>query len=252
MSLVDGARGAVAAAVKTFVDELEAGGREDRAVLLNLREEDRLPKTRRAAFQKALAAATGTAPDKLREACKSGGRALRVLAKKRPKVQPEWRTYMTLDKLQRHGFVSGAAVDPSAAPPRLPLTRRWGSDGAGNEYPFWITTMTDGGDADEVRDRLGLAHLPAGEVLYRVAVHVDDKKRPLHVPSAIDAGFSPPWRRPPKSHSEPWGLTRDLRDDRPAEPELLATPNDADERSAHQVGLLRRSPPTDYLVKRIP
>lgn len=251
MSLLDGAKGTTAAAVKAFADELEAGGREDKAVLLNLKEEDRLPQARRAAFQKALETSTGTPREKLRAACSGGGQALPVPTKKRDAVKTEWRTCMTLDKLQRYGFASGAAVAPTEAPPRVPLSRRYGSGPKGESYPFWITNMTDRSNPDEVRDRLGLAHLPAGEMLYRVGVRVDEK-RPLHIPSAMDAGFSPPWRRPPTTHAEPWGLTRDLRDDRPAEAELLATPSDDDEKHAQKIGLLRQSPPTDYLVKRIP
>lgn len=247
MSLLDGAKGATAAAVKAFADDLDAGGREDRAVLLNLREEDRLPKTRRAAFQKAIETTTGTAREKLGAACKGGGQALRVPAKKRNQIKTEWRTYMTFKKLLDRGFASGASVTPAGAPRRLPLSRPYDS----GPYPFWITNMKDRGNPDEVRDRLGLAHLPAGAVVYRVGVRVDEK-RSLHIPSAIDAGFSPPWRKPPATHADPWGLTRDLRDDRPAEPELLATPSNDDERHAELIGTLRQSPPTDYLVKRIP
>lgn len=251
MSLLDGAKGQTAVAIKVFADELDAGGREDRAVLLNLKEEDRLPRVRRTEFQKALETSSGTARERLRMACQAGGQALPVPTKKRHKVKSEWRTYTTLDKLQRYGFASGAAVAPTEAPPRLPLARRYGTGSKGESYPFWITNMSDGGNADEVRDRLGLAHVPAGEVLYRVGIRVD-RQRSLHIPSAVDAGFSPPWRRPPNTHTEPWGLTRDLRNDFPAEAELLATPSDDDHKYAERIGLLHQSPPTDYLIRRIP
>lgn len=207
MSLLDGATGTAVAALKAFADELEAGGREERAVLLNLKEENRLPKKHRTAFQKAIEAAPGMAQQKLNAACKTGGQALPVPAKKRGQIQPEWRTFVTFGKLLSRGLASGAAVTPAGAPRRLPLNRKYGSGAGGESYPFWITNLKDSGDPDEVRDRLGLAHLPAGDALYRVGIRVD-ANRSVHIPSAIDAGFSPPWRRPPATHTEPWGLTR--------------------------------------------
>lgn len=250
MSLVDGAEPATAAAVALFVSELKAGSREDRAVLLNLREEDRVPGAVRVGFHASLAAVSGTCAERLGKACKGGSCALPVDGSERHKIAEPWSVYATLTKLQSSGYASDAAVDPSEAPPRVALKRPFGRASTGAEYPFWITTV-QGGDADEVRDRLGLAHIPSGEVLYRVGVTVD-ASRPVHIPSALDAGYGPPWRRPPRKHAEPWGLTRDLRSDEPREPELLTRPSDTDPRSAEQIGLLGRSPSIDYLKVRVP
>ena len=74
--------------------------------------------------------------------------------------------------------------------------------------------------------------------------------RPLYIPTALDAGWYPAWRRPPPAHAEPWGMTRHLRSDAPSEPELLALPDDADSRLALYVGRVATAPPRDYLRAR--
>lgn len=250
MSLVDGADPAVAAAVDEVVSFLKGGGRGERAVLLNLKEEDRVPDDTRASFHERIAACAGAPIDRFLQACWAHTCVLPVPDADRGRIPAAWRTHVTLKKLQDAKYVSDALVDAAEAPPRVTFDRTFKKMIGGREIVIWITTTT-GGDADDVRDRLGLEFYGAGQVVYRIEISVDDK-RSLHIPTALDAGNGAAWRRPPRSHKEPWGLTRDLRSDEPREPELLTYSSDSDEKGATNVGVLMRNPSDAYLKKRIP
>lgn len=250
MSLVDGIDPAVAAAVNEVVSFLKGGGREERAVLLNLEEEDRVPDGVRASFHARIAASAGKPIERFLQACWGHTCVLSVPDAERGRIPAAWRTFVTLKKLQETKYVSDAIVDAAEAPPRVAFDRAFKKVIGGREIVIWITTTTDR-DADDVRDRLGLAFFSAGQVVYRIETSVD-AKRPLHIPSALDGGNGAAWRRPPRSHKEPWGLTRDLRSDEPREPELLTYSSDSDEKGATNVGVLMRNPSDAYLKKRIP
>jgi len=251
MSLVDGVDPAVAGAVDEVVSFLKGGGRGEQAVLLNLEEEDRVPDGTRASFHARIAASAGKPPmGRFLDACWSHTCVLPVPDGDRGKIPAAWRTFVTLKKLQELKYASDAIVDAADAPPRLTFARTFKKESGGREIVIWITTTT-GRDADDVRDRLGLEFFAAGHVIYWIEVNID-ATRPLHIPTALDAGNGPAWRRPPRSHKEPWGLTRDLRSDDPREPELLTYSSDSDEKGATNVGELMRNPSDAYLKKRIP
>jgi hypothetical protein len=92
-----------------------------------------------------------------------------------------------------------------------------------------------------------------GEEIYRISIVIDaNPGRELHIPSALDAGVHPAWRCPPPGHGDPWGMTRDLRTDAAAEPELLAHPDGVDGLVAEHVGKVQEPPSDNYLLVRIP
>jgi hypothetical protein len=245
MALLDGAAPGHLAGLQLLAQELDGGTPLERGVLLNLREEGRVPDATRGAFHAALLASTGSAVDRVGAACRVGPCCLPVGGA----VPSAWSSYSTLEKLVRRGFVPTPLVR-TRPPRRLPLSRPYNTDAAGGSRCFWITTAR-GADPDDLRDRLGLDTVAANEALYRLDLAVN-APRPAHVPTALDAAAKPPWRHPPPGHAEPWGMTRDLRDDRPAEPELLIHAAPGDPRFVSLVGEIARQPSDDYLKKRIP
>ena len=249
MSLLDGAGSAVAGAVARVASELESGTAMDRAMLLNLTEEDRVPGDARERFQKQLAGAPGSAVARVARACESAKLSVSIGETERDRLPPAWRHYASLRKLRKLGYVSNAASLDSEAPPIVSLAHPYGAGRDGTLRAFYATTAR-GDDADNLRDRLGLDSVRAGDALYFVDVP-GAPSRKLHVPAAPDADARPPWRRPPRDHVAPWGLTRDLQSDAPSEPELLAHPLPDDPREARRIGRVARSPSAEYLAKRI-
>lgn len=225
--------------------ELEGGPREHRALLLNLREEDRLPAPVLDGFHRALSAAHGDAPNRVTAACRVHLRQVPVDRSQRPRLPSDWCTVASLRKLQRLGYATHAALDPSEAPPRLTLIRRYLSD---QGWSLWIAPRTET-DADDLRDRLGLFFLSAGEAMYRVMIPVVDT-RDVFVPTVCDSEGYTAWRRPPRTHSEPWGLTRNLETDDCELPELVTLPHTSDPLAAEFVGTTTRPSPDGFYARR--
>jgi hypothetical protein len=248
MSLLDDADPGHEPELIRLAAELEAGSREERAVLLNLREEDRVPAVR-ARFQLQLVTSTRVgAVERVRDACSAAPCALPVPAGRRAVVRGPWWVYVKLDALLAYGFVDPAGIDRRSPPRRLRLDRPWGRPGRA----YW-TTSTLAADATAIRDRLGLTHFERRSQVYRLTVDVEtDPARLLFIPTAIDSDGFAAWRRPPPGHADPWGLTRNLSDDAAAEPELLALPEPADPREAVYVGEVATAPPNGYLAVRFP
>lgn len=246
MSLLDAVDPAHAPALKRFAARLRAGGEEERAVLMNLQEEDRVPDGKRAAFQAKLSGSKRRAwKDRFADASQV---ALRTLSVGAARPTTMWWHHVTLAQLQRFQFVS-FAMKASRPPRRLPLLRPVGRPARGMDRIFWITDATHP-SADDIRNHLGLCLIPRGEELYRVRIGASAAGRPLYVPSALDAGFYPAWRRPNPAHASGWGMTRHLETDACSQPELLAFPDAADERSANHVGPVQTDPPRGYLRAR--
>jgi hypothetical protein len=250
MSLLDGPDPAHAPAVKRLKARLRAGNEEARAVLLNLIEEDRVPHTARAAFHAALARATHRlARRRFQEATWASPMALPVPTPRPAAIQGTWWHHVTLASLQKFNYFT-LAVRPASPPPRLPLARPMGRAQNGANRSLWITTTT-GPNADDLRDRLGLGGMMRDDQLYRVRMGVGVAPlRPLYIPTALDAGWYPAWRRPAPSHAAPWGMTRHLQTDAPSEPELLTLPHMADAQEAGYVGRIGTDPPRGYLRAR--
>ncbi|XXT17447.1 hypothetical protein WME94_45190 [Sorangium sp. So ce429] len=250
MSLLDSPDPAHAAAVKRLRTRLRTGSTEARAVLLNLIEEDRVPSSERATFHTRLAGSTARrARDRLAEAARVAPRVLSVPSPRPPAIQDDWWHHVTLKQLQAYKYLS-RAVKRSRPPPRIALDRPIGETASGAGVSVWITKNT-GNDADDLRDRLGLCVMKSGNHLYRIRIAVRSApSRPLYIPTALDAGWYPAWRRPNSGHNAPWGMTRHLRTDAPSEPELLVLPDAADDREVRYVGEVRTAPPRDYLSNR--
>jgi hypothetical protein len=256
MSLLDGPIPAHAPVLKRFEanfrkESRRAGGEEVGAVLLNLIEEDRVHPGGRATFQAKLATSKRRAwKDRFKEAVGSLPRHLPLPTPRPPAVCGTWwYTHLTLKALQSKGYLSRALT--AARPPRrVPLARLLGRAATGEEHATWITNATSA-NADDLRDRLGLGFIGQGEELYRVRFAVESAPgRILYIPTALDAGWYPAWRRPHPSHADPWGMTRHLATDLPSAPELLALPDLADEQAARHVGPIRTAPPRGFLASR--
>jgi hypothetical protein len=235
--------------MKRFAARLRAGSHAERAVLLNLQEEDRVPDRKKKAFHAALAGSKRRSWEaRFKEAAKAAPLALPVPAPRRASIAGAWCTHVGLTTLQKHKYLARSSTKGARPPLRLSLTRPIGRTKEGTDVLFWITNATSK-SADEIRDRLGLCFVKRGETLYRIGVDAA-RGRPLYIPTALDAGFYPAWRRPASAHTHPWGMTRHLATDAPSEPELLALPDAADDRQAHHVGLVRTDPPDGYLAAR--
>jgi hypothetical protein len=186
----------------------------------------------------------------MRDAAPVAQRALPVPAPRPAAVAGAWWHHVALESLQKYKYVSLALRGGTRPPPRLRLARPVGRPETGADLPFWITNATGAG-ADDIRDKLGLCFVPRGAQLYRIHIGVDAAPgRPLYIPTALDAGSYPAWRRPGASHTDPWGMTRHLETDVASAPELLALPDPADELDAHHVGLVGTDPPRGYLRER--
>jgi hypothetical protein len=252
MSLLDSPSRAHAPPVKRFSERLRTGDEYERAVLLNLQEEDRVPDSRRAAFQAALAGSKRRSwNDRFtKDAAPAAQRALPVPSPRPPAIAGSWWSHVTFAGLQKYKYVSLTVQKGSRPPRRLPLARPLGRPETGADRTFWITKAVSP-SADELRDRLGLYYFGRGDRIYRVSIGMDTApRRALYVPSALDAGFYPAWRRPSASHTHPWGMTRHLDTDAPSEAELLALPDAADALEAHDLGVVATDPPRGYLRAR--
>jgi hypothetical protein len=161
-----------------------------------------------------------------------------------------WWVYVPLDALRTYHYVEEAGLDPRSPPPQLVLKRPIGRPEAGDDRQYWATS-THFTDATLLRDRLGLATYAKSTQVFQVRVDVADPMRPLFIPTALDSGGFPAWRCPPAGHTRPWGMTRNLKDDDAAEPELLALPDGANPLAADHVGQVATPPPKDYLAQRL-
>lgn len=249
MSLLKPSEPAHATPLKRFAASMRRKGDEERAVLQNLLEEDRVPDDTRHEFQRGMACSRPRSW--IRQFCSASG----VGACKLPVSQPPhaeitgpWWHHVTLDALQKYGYAS-KALKGSRPPRRLPLARRIGRPETGADRTFWITNET-GNDADDVRDRLGLCRCMRGQQLYRIRIDLTVARRPLYIPTALDAGFYPAWRRPARSHVEPWGMTRHLGTGEMSERELLALPDDMDASQGQHVGPITSDPPLGHYKAR--
>jgi len=111
-------------------------------------------------------------------------------------------------------------------PKRLPLTGPFKIDTKGTALDrfIWFTFespgRTLGNSPTEIVRLLGLPHIKAGRLLYRI----DYPERPasLFIPTALDANLYEAWAPPPKGHVDPWGMTRDSKSGSPQFPEVVA------------------------------
>jgi hypothetical protein len=90
---------------------------------------------------------------------------------------------------------------------------------------IWVTFDVSGTgvsrhDPTVVKRELGLDHFDAADYIYRVPLPIS-VGQPCFIPTCLDAGLNPPWSPPPRSHSWPWGLTRNLEIGQLMWPELL-------------------------------
>lgn len=251
MSLLETSQPAHGTALGRFARTLKKGDAHDRALLLNLQEEDRLPAARRQAFHDALVNSRRRGwKDRLAEALPVAQRAVQVPLPRPGNISGTWWNHIPFAALEKYHYVSLALHRASRPPPRLRLTRCIGRPKSGADLPVWITDVTST-SADGIRDRLGMCFVLRGEHLYRIRISLDvAPNRALYVPTAIDAGFYPAWRHPGAGHTDTWGLTRNLQSDAAAERELLALPDPADALEADYVGLVATDPPGDYLRAR--
>jgi len=253
MSLLDGPAPAHAPALMRVEARLRAGNEEERAVLLNLIEEDRVPDSGRAMFHLKLASSTRRAwRDRLVDATRATPRLLAVATPRPAAIQGAWWTHVPLRSLQKNGYVS-LSLKAARPPRRVRLQRPLGRAASGFSFSTWITNKT-GTNAEDLRDRLGLWFVARGEELYRIRFGVGTApSRPLYIPTALDAGWYPAWRRPDPGHVDPWGMTRHLVTDAPSQHELLALPHIADDREAHYVGPILTDPPRGFFgTRRLP
>jgi len=120
MSLLDSPATAHAPAVNLFARRLGAGDEQERALLLNLREEDRVPNDKRTAFHAALAGSRRRAWNaRFKEAASAAQRALPVSVPHPRGIAGTWWHHVKLKDLQKYKFVSLALQRVSRPPPRM-------------------------------------------------------------------------------------------------------------------------------------
>lgn len=144
-------------------------------------------------------------------------------------------SFVTGTHIERHiipSFQGRATVMPAVVPlPRTLYAR----------YPrrfFWATfnEEVEGLSPTDIAIALGLPHFEVGETVYRI--HLGDWPEEVYIPTCMDSGIFEAWMRPPKSHAEPWGMTRHLLTGNPEKPELLVQVADVEGRglTAERVG----------------
>jgi len=148
MSLLDDPAPAHAPAVKLFSAHLRTGDEDERAVLLNLQEEDRVPDSRRTAFHAALAGSKRRSwNDRFhKDAAPAAQRALPVPSPRPPTLVGAWWSHITFAGLQKYRYVSLTVHKGSRPPRRLPLARPLGRPEKGADLAFWITKGDRGAD----------------------------------------------------------------------------------------------------------
>ena len=238
-------------ALRRFAARLRTGDPHDRALLLNLQEEDRIPDDKRRAFQEALVSSRKRSwKQRFWEAAPIAERALPVPTPRPSEIAGPWWNHVALGALEKYRYVSPALHRVSRPPRRLPLARPISRPEKGSDRSFWITPTTSP-SADDIRDRLGLCLIVRGDILYRIRIEIDAvPDRLLYVPTAIDAGFYPAWRHPGANHTTICGMTRHLGTDVTCERELLALPDDSDALAAEHIGKVGTDPPGGYLRAR--
>jgi hypothetical protein len=251
MTLLRKTAGPTSPDVDSLVDALQTSHAEDQAALKNLQDETRLPEAIVDAFFEVLCNCLAALPrDKaIDQACRQ---FTRQLPRPRTSVDEPWETMVSLDALKRHGFYpddeNPGTTTP--APRQFRMARRLGTTITGDQLSLWATRPVSG-TADEVRDRLGLFRVgTAGTTIYRVRLQVTTT-RDAWIPTALDAGTYPAWRRPPTHHTAPWGMTRHLQTDEPTEPEILLLADTEDSLLADLVGTTTTAPPNDFLSIRL-
>lgn len=250
LSLLKPSEPAHATPLKRFAACMRRKGDEERAVLQNLREEDRVPGDACAEFQRALSLSLGRLwVDRFKATSGVGARKLPVAVPRPTAITGTWWTHVPFSKLVQYRYVK-TGLKGSIPPPKVRLERLFGRPEQAPDMSLWITNMT-GDDADDIRNRLGLGHVMRGEWLFRIQVELTvSPTRPLFIPTALDAGYFPAWRRPPANHTEPWGMTRHLKTGKPCERELLALPDDNDASEGSCIGKVDTQPPKGHLRAR--
>ncbi len=138
-------------------------------------------------------------------------------------IPPEGRRFLPSTAIRDARLFDTPFEEDQPLPPRLRLKR------CAREGAPWFFCAFDHGEAQEsldaltatkARSGLGLAHVPAGDFLYRTTVAL----RPLdhlRVPSLLDTGGEPPWRPVDAAEYPNFGWTRDLDTGERGFPEVL-------------------------------
>jgi hypothetical protein len=246
MSLLDPADPSFAVDLNEIRRDLESGTREDRALLLNLREEHRLRPEDVRVFQEAAIKASGKSRERIGRACLGLAQRMRLApdifqSMGAPKV---WFTHHTWDKLQRYCNASDAVLedDSCTCPRKTQIEAR--------DCTYWVAPWTNK-CPDEVCRQLGLALVDPNHDLYRIDVDINESVE-LFIPLLTDAGCYPAWRCPPEADEKWHGRTRDLVTDDPSQPELLVRIQTSQKLWVSRIGRLSSRPPNSYLDKRIP
>ena len=138
---------------------------------------------------------------------------------------PATTAYTHMTAVDAARYVTDASFDPKQPRPRVRLRRPYKTGPGGRIIKRFIWATFDHGDVKPADDpatiarEYGLAHYEPEDYVYRMSVTL--RIRSLYIPTCLDAELYEAWAPPPKTHGDPWGLTRNLSTGEFEKPELL-------------------------------
>lgn len=214
--------------VNAFIRALEAEGTAGMGMVLNLKEETRVPANEAMQFWSDVLQlySNGKAPSEaIQETLENEPRFYRLGTKTKPQdlLTEPLAHVMTVDDAKTFHVIPHDEIDHVGMPVRkLPKLA-----GPPIRKAIFATSAKaiQNLSADRVRDELGLSHFEDGDDIIIIPLP-SSQKLVLRIPLAFDGYCKPPFR-PPQNINLPYGMTHDFKDDSEKHPEvLIETPID--------------------------
>lgn len=213
---------------KDILDKLEEGDDYDNAILLNLKEEARVDKKSGERFWNTLTDEWDrkrSAEENFRQAMKNANPSLSNLGKTAKDDDRLKSPLLRVVEKNRMGDQLSVPRDERARDGKNsdviylqePYGRPAGSVFATSKAA--VERLIATGDADGLRDTLGLEHIKAETILAAIEINWTTERSVL-IPLALDNSCLPPFRVPNDSNLG-YGMTRHLETDEEAVPEVL-------------------------------
>lgn len=257
----------------TFDGEIASSDPSAQARLWNLEHEDRI-NAKRGQFKTLIAKLYGQQRTGSVSAAQAASGALADAITETEPVESKWLGLQPVDdsgdlpsfvisyvrysdiRKRNNGAYKGRGRPRPSETLHGPLKARKAIDGSWEVVTrfIWVTFASGGNeppmeDPTAVKRELGLKHFKEDDHVYWFRLDIASSQN-CYVPTCLDAGLYEAWKPPPKSFSQPWGLTRDLVDGQQRWPELLVETKDYF-RDPSPVGELVSPPGNPVPIRRV-